>query len=83
MSFIHKQAVNAQFLKRHHIILTALVVQLFQLGVNGFSCALHLLDGKLFPVVGFQLRDAVQNVPPLLLQKIPLALYAHRDFLKL
>ena len=83
MCFVNKNAVNAQFLKRDHIILPALVVQLFQLGVNGFPGALHLLDGEAFPVAGFQFRDAVQYLPPLLFQKIPLALHAHRDFLKL
>ena len=31
MALIHKQAVNAELLKRHHIVLAALVVQFFQL----------------------------------------------------
>ena len=34
-------------------------------------------------MVGFQFRDAVQDLTPLLFQKIPLALHTHRDFLKL
>ena len=34
-------------------------------------------------MVGFQFRDAVQDLTPLLFQEIPLALHTHRDFLKL
>lgn len=52
MCLVHEQAVYAQFFKRDYIILTALVVELFQLGLDGFSGALQLLDGEPFPVVG-------------------------------
>ena len=34
-------------------------------------------------MIGFQFRDAVQDLTPLLFQKIPLPLYAYRDLLKL
>ena len=83
MCLVHEQAVYTQFLKGHHIILAALVVQLFQFGLDGFSGTLQLLDGEPFPVVGLQLGQPVQNVPLLLLQDVPLALNGHRDFLKL
>ena len=83
MCLVHEQAVYTQFFKGHHIILAALVVELFQLGLDRFPGAFQLLDGEPLPVVGLQLGQAIQNVPLLLLQDVPLALDRHGDFLKL
>ena len=49
MRLINKKSIHTQFFKCDHIILSALVVQLLQLGVNGLFRALHLLDGESLP----------------------------------
>src|SRR5699024_11382561 len=48
--------------------ISALVVELIQLGLQALFGALHLLDGKVVPVAPLQVTDAVQNFPQLLLQ---------------
>ena len=83
MGLVYEQAVYAQLFKGHHIVLAALVVELFQLGLNGFLAAFQLLDGKPLSVVGFQLGQTVHDVPLLLFQDVTLALDGHGDFLKL
>ena len=83
MCLVHEQAVHAQLFKGHHIILAALVVEFFQLGLDGFLAAFKLLDGKPLPVVGLQLGQTVHDVLLLPLQNVPLALHTHGDFLKL
>ena len=42
---VYKEPVNAELLKGHYIVLASLVVQLVQLGLQGFPGFLHLLDG--------------------------------------
>ena len=83
VGLVDKEAVHAQLFKGHHIILAALVVELFQLGLDGFLAAFKLLDGKPLSVVGFQLGQTVHDVPLLLFQDVTLALDGHGDFLKL
>ena len=53
MRLVHKEPIDAQFLKRHNIVFPAGVVQLVELQLNGFLGALHLLDGKPLAVVLF------------------------------
>ena len=83
MGLVYKQPVNAEFFKCNHIILPALVVQLFQFGVNGFLGAFHLFAGKIVPVALFQFTDTFEDFPLLLAQCGDLTLYTHGDFLKL
>ena len=83
VGLVDKEAVHAQLFKGHHIILAALVVEFFQLGLDGFLAAFKLLDGKPLPVVGLQLGQTVHDVLLLPLQNVPLALHTHGDFLKL
>ena len=43
---VDKQPVYAQFLESHHIVLGALVVELFQLGLQTLLGLFHLLHGE-------------------------------------
>ena len=80
---VYKETINAEFFKRHHIILAALVVEFVQFGLQALFGAFHLLDGEVVPIAPLQVADAVQNLPQLFLQDGPLPLYGHRDFLQL
>ena len=53
MGFVHKQTVNAQFLKGHNAVFLLAVRQLLQLGFEIFLGFLHLLDGVALAVLGF------------------------------
>ena len=44
MSFVDKNAVNAQLFKGYNIVLTGLIVQLFEFLFDRFLCAFQLLD---------------------------------------
>ena len=81
--FIHKNAVNAQFLKGNKAVLAALVVELFQLGLQRFTGFLHLLDGVVFAPGGFRFADTLNDLINLPLQGRTLALGADGYLLKL
>ena len=83
VGLVHEQAVYAQLLKGHHIVLAALVVELPQFGLDRFLGTLQLLDAEPLSVVGFKLGQTVHDVLLLPLQNVPLALHTHGDFLKL
>ena len=59
VGLVHEQAVYSQLLKGHHIVLAALVVELFQLGLNRLAGTLQLLDAEPLPVVGLQLPETI------------------------
>ena len=83
VGLIHKDRSMPSSSKVTTSSFAALVIEPFQLLLNGlFLGALHLLDGEPVPVIGLQLPNAIQDLPPLL-QKIPLALPGPPDFLKL
>jgi len=83
MALINKEPVHAELLKRDHVILAALVVELGKPCLQGFPGALHLLDRVAFRLLRLGLLNAEQNLLDLALQNGLLALYAHGDFLKL
>lgn len=83
MCLVHKNSVNAQLFKGHHIVLAGLVVQLVQLRLDAFLGLLHLLNGESVPTVSPQIRNAVHDLVQLLLQKCLLPLDGNRNFLKL
>ena len=83
MGLVHKNPVNTQLLEGDNIVLTALVIELFQSLLNAFSAALQLLHGKIVAVVALQLPNAVQNLLLLLLQNELLPLLGHGDLFKL
>ena len=83
MGLVHENPVNTQFLEGDNVILSALVIELFQSLLNAFSAAFHLLHGKIVAVVALQLPNAVQNFLLLLLQNELLPLLGHGDLLKL
>ena len=83
MGLVNENAVNAQFLKRDHIIFPALVVQSCQLFPNVFPGSRQLLNGEMLPLLCFQFSDAQGDLVQLLFQRKPLALYAHGYLLKL
>ena len=83
MGLVHKNPVNTQLLKGNDIILSALVIELFQSLLNAFPAALQLLHGKIVAVVALQLPNAVQDLLLLLLQNELLPLLGHGDLFKL
>ena len=83
MCLVHEQAVHAQLFKRHHIVLAAFRLQLFQPCFQRFFRALQLLDGKLLPAAGLHLGNTLSDFPNLLMQQSLLAFLADGDFLKL
>ena len=83
MTLIHENAVNAQLLKGHHIVLAALVVKLGQSGFQRFSGTLHLFNGIILRMIPLSFPNAVQNTVNLPPQDGLLPLAGHGDFLKL
>ena len=83
MALINEDSVNTQFLKCHHVILAALVIQLVDLQLKALAGFLHLLDGEVLRLLRLGLVDAHQDLIHLLFQNGPLTLGAHWDFLKL
>ena len=83
MAFIYEKPVHAEFLKGHNIVLLGLVAQLVELLLDGFLCALQLLDREIISSVSFQVCNAVSDFFKLLFKDSSLSLDAHRDFLKL
>ena len=83
MRLVHEQAVNAQFLECHNIVLAALVVQLFELQLDLLLCLFKLLDRETLRPGALCLGYAVHDLGKLLLQHRPLAFYAHGYLLEL
>ena len=83
MCLVHQQPIHAQFFKGNDIILSALVIELFQSLLNAFSAALQLLHGKIVAVVALQFPNTVQDLLLLLLQNELLPLLGHGDLFKL
>ena len=83
MALINEKPVHAELLKRDHIILAALVVELGKPCLQGFPGALHLLDRVAFRLLRLGLLNAEQNLLDLALQNGLLALHTHGDFFKL
>ena len=83
VGLVHEDTVYAQFLKGNKVILSGLIVQLFQLSLQGLSGSLHLLDGEILCPVPLGLGNAYHNLVDLLLQDRFLPFHGHRDLLKL
>ena len=83
MGLVHKNPVNTQLLEGDNVILSALIIELFQSLLNTFPAALQLLHGKIVAVVALQLPNAVQNLLLLLLQNELLPFLGHGNLLKL
>ena len=83
MRLVHKQAVNPQFLKCNHIILSRLVVQLLQLCFQRFLCFFHLLDRKTAAVLTPGIGQSQRNVVDLTLYNGFLSFRGKRHSLKL
>ena len=83
MALINKEPVNTKLLKRDHIILAALVVELGQPCLQRFPGTLHLLDRVAFRLLRLGLLDSSQDFLNLAFQNGLLALHTHRDFFKL
>ena len=83
MRLVHIEPVYAELFKGHNVVLAGGVVELLQLGLQIFLGTLQLLDGKVFGAAGLELRDAVLDLPDLLLQEPFLPLSGHGDALKL
>ena len=83
MALVYENAVNAQLLKGHHIVLAALVVKLGQSGFQRFSGTLHLFNGIILRMVPLGFPNAIQNAVDLPPQDGLLPLAGHGDFLKL
>ena len=80
MSLVHKQPVHAQLLKRHHIVLASLGLELFQSGLQRFLGAFQLLDGKPLAAAGLYLGNSLGDLVDLLVQKPFLTFPADGDF---
>ena len=83
MCLVHEQPIDTQFLKCHNIVFATLIVKFIQLGLQHFSGAFHLLDGKVVPTALLQITDAVQDLAQLFLQNGSLPFQRHRDFFQL
>ena len=81
--FVNKQPVDAQFFKGHNVVLARLIVQLIQLGLHLLLCTFQLLDGKTISPILLHLRDAGQDLLPLLFQVIHLPPEGQWDLLQL
>ena len=77
MRLVHIQPVYAELFKGHNVVLAGGVMELLQLGFQIFLGALQLLDGKALGAAGLEFRDAVLDLPYLLLQEpfLPLSGY--------
>ena len=81
--FVHKQPVNAQFLKGHNAVLFLVRSQFLQLGLQPLLFPHHLLDGEMLSVVLLNLVDTGHDFPQLILNDLFLALKADGNFFKL
>ena len=83
MRLVHIEPVYTELFKGHNIVLAGGVVELLQLGLQIFLGALQLLDGKALGAAGLELRNAVLDLPNLLLQEPLLPFSGNGDALKL
>ena len=83
VTLIDKESVYTQLLKGHGIILFRLVVELIELLLDRFLCALQLFYGEVISTVLFQFRNALRNFIKLLFEDRPLPFNGHRYFLEL
>ena len=83
VTLINEKSVYTQLLKGHCIILFGLIVELIELLLDRFLCALQLFYGEVISTVLFQFRNALRYLIKLLFEDRPLPFNAHRDFFKL
>ena len=83
MALVHKQPVYTQLFKSNNIILLVGGKELVQSCFQSFSCFFHLLDGKVFATLPFQLRNRTFDLINLLPQLPFLSFIRKRDFFKL
>ena len=83
MAFVYKQPVYAQLLKGNYIVLAVCASEFIQPCLQGLSCFLHLLDGKVFATAVFQLCNRFFDFINLLLQLAFLPFSGQRYFFKL
>ena len=83
VALINEKPVHTQLLKGHCIILFGLVVELIELLLDRFLCALQLFYGEVISTVLFQFRNALRNFIKLLFEDRPLPFNGHRYFLEL
>ena len=83
MGLVHEDAVDAQLLEGHKVILPGLVVELLQLLLHGLFGSLHLLHRELAAPVLLQLCNAADDLIQLFFKNKPLPVYRHGDFLEL
>ena len=83
VALINEKSVHTQLLKGHCIILFGLVVELIELLLDRFLCALQLFYGEVISTVLFQFRNALRYLIKLLFEDRPLPFNGHRYFLEL
>ena len=83
VALINEKPVHAKFLKSHNIVLFRLVVELVELLLDRFLCALQLFYGEVISTVLFQFRNALRYLIKLLFEDRPLPFNGHRYFLEL
>ena len=83
MTLVNKKPVHTKFFKGNNIVLSALVVELFQLLFHGLFRLFKLLNGEIFSTVSLQIHNTVCQFFKLLLKNCPLSFYGHRYFFKL
>ena len=81
--FVDKQPIDAEFLKCDHVILAALIVQLFELRFQPALRFLKLFDRKPFGIVIFGFLNALNDFVNLRLQYPLLPFDRDRDLLEL
>ena len=83
MALINEKPVHTQLLKGYGIVLFGLVVELIELLLDRFLCALQLFYGEVISTVLFQFRNALRYLIKLLYEDRPLPFNGHRYFLEL
>ena len=83
VALINEKPVHTKFLKGHNIVLFGLIVELIELLLDRFLCALQLFYGEVISTVLFQFRNALRNFIKLLFEDRPLPFNGHRYFLEL
>ena len=80
---VHIQAVYAQLLKGHNVVLSGAVLELFELGFKAALGALQRLNGEPLRPLAFQLPQTFLHLKDLLRQKPLLPLHGYGYLLKL
>ena len=83
MRLVDEQAVNAELLKGHHIVLAGLIVEFFQLELYLLFAAFQLLDGETVSPVALDFHDTFHDLVHLLLQHLLLPFKRERDLFQL